>query len=371
MRASHSFLMPASSERPEGSRPGRGPAALLGGSGAGPLWRVRRLFLALALAACVIAALALAGVPDKTLGLRLAGVVSVGALAAVWLRTARRGALSSWDEPTELLALFAVGLAVGPEAALAVVYTGLYHRTLYASRPRAAAGLAIYAAAYLGAVVAGGGDDLSQAIEQLPPLAVGCAIVQAFAAMLVRHERSLERERILRDASTGLVDARDRASIYEATMSAVEQLGDGSPPAAVIALFGEDGRDLTIRAATGPWLPDVVGQPVVAAELAGDLVATLERGRPQRVESPRQAGLELHAPPDLGALAGVCLPLSVHGRLHGFLAAFGPGLDGSGEGGALTALAGEAALALAAADAADSIADDRSIERLTNGSRRE
>jgi hypothetical protein len=316
-----------------------------------------------------------AGVPDRTGGLRLAGVAAVATLALVWLRAARSGALSPWDEPIELLALFAVGLAAGPAPTLAVVFTGLYLRSLYASRPRALAGLVVYAAAYIGAVSAAGGDGVREGLEQLPALALGCAVMQAFAVMLARHERSLARERILREASVSLADARDREGLYDAILRAVELLGDGRLAAAVIALAPGDERGaaepFTVRAASGAWLPGLVGLPLAGAELPGELVSALAGGRSFPVESPRLIGLELCAPPELDALEGICLPLAVRGSTRGFLAAFGPAVTREDDAAALAALAGEVALALAAADAADSAADDRSIERWTSGASRE
>jgi hypothetical protein len=374
VRASHSFRMPATPDRADGARPARGAVALLLGDGAGPLFRVRRALLVLALAACVLAALAVAGVPDRTGGLRLAGVAAVAALALVWLRAARRGALSHWDEPIELLALFAVGLAAGPAPSLAVVFTGLYLRSLYASRLRAVAGLAIYAAAYTGAVSAAGDDGVREGLEQLPALALGCVVMQTFAVLLARHERSLSRERILREASVALAAARDCDGLYDVILRAVEGLGDGRLPATVVALMpGEPDADagFTVRAANGAWLPGLVGAPLADVELPGDLVAALREGRSWAAESPRLVGLELYAPPELDATEGVCLPLSVRGSTRGFLAVFGPAVTRQDEAAALAGLAGDAALALAAADAADSAADDRSIARLTAAASRE
>src|SRR5829696_6574922 len=148
--------MPADPARPaSGARPARGALGLLHADDA-PLERVRRIFLALALAACSLAAVAVGAIPDRTPGLRLAGLAAVAALAAVWLRAHRHGALSPWDEPIELLALFAVGLAAGPDAAMAVVCAGLYLRVLYGSRRRAVAGLAVYSVAYLASVIVAG-----------------------------------------------------------------------------------------------------------------------------------------------------------------------------------------------------------------------
>jgi hypothetical protein len=226
--------------------------------------------------------------------------------------------------------------------------------------------MVLYATAYVGAVVADGGNAVAEGWEQLPALVIGCAVVQAFAAMLARHERSLSRERILREASSALVDARDRAAVYAATLRAVELLGHGRPPAGVIALGSSGGDGLVVRAATGPWLPGVVGSSVT---IPSEVTAALDAARACAIESPRQAGLELFAPPDVAALEGVFLPLSVRGSARGFLAAFGPAVAEADEAGALGALAEEAALALAAADGADAAAVDRSIERFTQGAR--
>src|SRR3954451_1934283 len=165
--------MPATRDRADGTRPARGALALLLAAEGGPLGRVRRALLVVALGACVIAALAVAGVPDRTAGLRLAGVAAVAVLALVWIRAARRGALSPWDEPIELLALFAVGLAAGPAPSLVVFYAGLYLRSLYGSRLRAAAGLVVYAAAYVGAVSAAGGGGVREGVRAVAPCAGG------------------------------------------------------------------------------------------------------------------------------------------------------------------------------------------------------
>jgi len=354
--------MPADPARPaSGARPARGALGLLGAEDA-RLERVRRIFLTLALAACSLAAVAVGAIPDRTAGLRLAGLVAVAALAAVWLRAYRCGALSPWDEPIELLALFAVGLAAGPDAAIAVVCAGLYLRVLYGSRRRAGAGLAVYGLAYLASVIVAGAHRVADAAELLVPLAIGCAVMHAFASILGRHERALRRERILRDASAALVTARDRAAVHAATMRAVEQLGNGRAPAAALAVARGDGFD--VRAACGAWLPGLVSSRISRADLPNDLAAALSDGRPCGIASPRAAGLELYAPPEVAALAGACVPLSARGELRGFVAAFGPATSDGSEVGALAALAGEAALALAALDAADAAADDRSLQRL-------
>jgi hypothetical protein len=324
---------------------------------------VRRVFLALALLACALVTIASAGVPDRTAGLRLAGIAAVAALAIVWVRAYRRGALSAFDEPIELLALLTVGLAVGQELGLAVVYTGLYLRSLYGSRLRAAAGFAVYATAHVVMVVADGGQPLSEAAEHLPALVIGGAVMQALAALLGRHERSLRREQILREASAALVDARDRAGVYAAAMEAVDRLGEGRPVAAVLATRSES--ELVIRAATGQWLPGMVSAHVACTELPSEVASGLTRGEVVGLDSPRLAGLELYAPPEVAALSGVGVPLCVRGELRGFLAAFGPAVQDSDELGSLATVAGEAALALAALDGADHAADDRSLERLT------
>jgi hypothetical protein len=346
VRASTLFRMPATSDRAD----------------RGPLARVRRALLALALTGCVLATIAIAGMPDRTPGLRLAGVVAVGSLALVWLRTARRGALSPFDEPIEVLALFTIGLAAGAAPVLAVVYPGLYLRSLYVSRVRAALGLVLYASAYAAAAGAGGGNGLREVLEQLPALALGCAVTQAFALMLSRHERSLSRERTLRQAGVALAEAPDRAAVYDVILDAVGRLG--ADQAAVMALMpserGSSARGPTVRAAAGPWLPGLVGTLLPTADLPRDLAA----GRTVSVQSPRLVGLELYAPPELGP--GVCLPLAVRGESRGFLAVFGPGSAGTDHAESLAALAGEAALALAAADAADAAAVDRSLTRLTS-----
>jgi hypothetical protein len=360
--------MPATSRPAAGERPAAGAGALLSGLPAdGPLARVRRGFLALALLACAVVTVASAGVPDSTAGLRLAGIAAVAALAVVWVRAYRRGALSPFDEPIELLAVLAVGLAVGEELGLAVVYTGLYLRSLYGSRLRAAAGFAVYATAFFATVVADGGQPLIEAAEHLPALAIGCAVMQALAALLGRHERSLRREQILRETGAALVDARDRAGVHAAAMEAVDRLGGGRPVAAVLLTRSQS--ELAIRAATGPWLPGMVSAHVACAELPGEVVAGLTRGEVVVLDSPRLAGLELYAPPDVAALSGVGVPLVVRGELRGVLAAFGPAVQDADTVGSLATVAGEAALALAALEAADSAADDRSLERLTQRDR--
>jgi hypothetical protein len=296
----------------------------------------------------------------------LAGVVAVAALAIVWLRAYRRGALSPFDEPIELLALFAVGLAVGHELALAVVYTGLYLRSLYGSRLRAAAGLAVYSIAHAATVAADSGRPIAEALEHLPALAIGCAAMQVLAVVLGRHERSLRRERIVHEASAGLVDARNRAAVYAATMEGVDSLGVRSTIAAVLVLGPNRASELVVRAATGPWLPGIVPSRIALEELPSEVIAGLHGGNVVAIDSPRLAGVELYAAPDLSVLGGVAVPLCVHGELRGFLAVFATAEQGSDEIGALATLAGEAALALAAIDAAETAAEDRSLERLTD-----
>ena len=325
------------------------------------LERVRRLFLALALVACVVAVAGITGLPDRTAGLRLAGLGAVAALAAIWVRSYRCDALSPFDDLIELGALFTVGLAAGPDLALGLVYTGLCRRSLYGSRLRAAAGLAVYALAHVLAVVANGGSLTAvDALAQVPPLAIACAVMHAWAGVLARHEQSVAREHALRDSSAALIGAADRGSLHEATLAAVGRLAPGAP--AVVLGRREDG-DLIVRAATGEWLPEIACATVAAHDFSADLASDLADGIARAIESPREAGLELFAPPEVAAAPGVCVPLAVRGRVLGLVALFGTGAVSPAVVDALGTIAAESALALAALDSADRVADDRSIER--------
>jgi hypothetical protein len=354
--------MPASPAPPEdGDGPVRGLSRLLAREAA-PLVRVRRLFLALALLACVLAVVAVAGAADRTAGLRLAGVVAVSALAAVWTRSYRRGRLDGLDAPIELSALFAVGVAAGPDPALALIYTGLYLRSLYGSRGRVAGGFVVYAVAHGLAVAAdGAGYSPADALAQLPPLAIGAGVMHAFATVLVGQDESLRRERILRRASGAVAAAAGRSAVYAAVLEAVEELAPGRPSAAVATRRGDD---YVVRAAAGQWLAGMASSRIATADLSREVAGQIERGAACPVDSPRAVGLELFAPADVAAGPGVCVPLVARGDVLGALIVFGPGLSARGQADAIATLAAEAALALAALDHSDGEADDRSLARV-------
>jgi hypothetical protein len=356
--------MPAWLEPPDddGTRPVRGAARLVA-LGAPPLTRVRRLFLVLALVACALAVIAVAGAPDRTPGLRLAGVAAAAALAAIWTRSYRRGRLGRLDAPIELSALFAVGVAAGPDPALALVYTGLYLRSLYGSREGVVAGFFVYAVAHGLAVAAdGAGYSAANVLAQLPPLAIGAGVMHAFGAVLVEQDESLRRERILRRASAAIAAAPDRPAVHAAVLEAVDHVVPGRATAAVATRSGDG---YVVRAATGQWLPGIASARVATADLSREVAEGIRRGAPCAIDSPRAAGLELFAPAEVAAEPGVCVPLVARGDVRGTLTVFGREVASRGQNDAIATLAAEAALALAALDHADAAADDRSIARVT------
>jgi hypothetical protein len=332
--------------------------------GAPPLARLRRLFLALALVACALAVVAVAGTHDRTAGLRLAGMVAAAALAAIWTRSYRRGQLGGLDAPIELAALFAVGVAAGPDPALALIYTGLYLRSLYGSRGAVVGGIAVYAVAHGLAVAAdGAGYSPGDALGQLPPLAIGAGVMHAFATVLVRHDASVARERVLRAATGAIAAAEARGDVHAAVLDAVERLAPGAGGAAIATRAAAG--DLVVRAATGQWLPGIVSTRVAAADLSREVSGRLKSGQACRIGSPREAGLELFAPAEVAAEPGICVPLVARGELYGMLTVFGAAMSCEGQVDAIASLGAEAALALSALDGADRGADDRSLERLT------
>jgi hypothetical protein len=354
--------MPAPPEPPaDADGPARGVARLLARDEA-PLVRVRRLFLALALVSCVLAVVAVAGAADRTVGLRLAGVVAAAALAAIWTRSYRRGRVGGFDAPIEVAALFAVGVAAGPDPALALIYTGLYLRSLYGSRACVAAGFAAYAAAHGLAVAAdGAGYSPGDALAQLPPLAIGAGVMHAFATVLVRHDESVRRERIMRQASAAIAAAASPPAVHHAVLGAVDRL---TPGRATAALATRAGDDFVVRAAHGQWLPGIASARVAAADLSRAVGAQLERGAAGRIDSPRAAGLELFAPAEVADEPGVFVPLVARGEVLGTLTVFGRGVADQGQVDAIATLAAEAALALAALAQAGGTDGEWAIERL-------
>lgn len=192
----------------------------------GNLPRLRLAFFAFAAFNCAVVLILL--LSAATGPVRLAGVAGAVFLGTWWTYAARRGG-SAWPgDGLEAIAILAMSIAVGaPEKAFGVYYGTLFFRSLYGSAPRAVARALSFLAALIVAV-------------QLSPAPVGfgarvmphafafvftAIVMQLVQVTLRRYERSLRRERILRDLSIDLTTAHDAPAMHAVVLNALSRLG--------------------------------------------------------------------------------------------------------------------------------------------------
>src|SRR4051812_45934036 len=149
---------------------------------AGPLERLRAVFLALALASAAIA------VPQTAASARFPAVGTVAvaaaafALGALWLRGYRRGSFRFAGElPEALLVLAIVALSSGE--ALVPLF-GILFRSLYGRGARGTLRLALYLGALYGGLQSAGAVVPGQNVGRAIGIALACCVTQALRAAL-------------------------------------------------------------------------------------------------------------------------------------------------------------------------------------------
>lgn len=324
-----------------------GPSPADGVEGADLLGRVRRLFLYFSLASLAGALFVVLGARQVSGAVTLAGVAGIAHLVVSWLFGYRRGRFPLTAELADAVALFAVCVAAGePARVVSALYMGLYFRSLYGSRAVVASRVALYAAAYVGAVaVSAMGEPLpSPALAAVIGFPFPAGFVYSLGHLSVRYEERSRRDQVLGGTATALMAATTAAEAHAVALVAACQLtGTDSSHALVVV---ESGDAMRMVAGVGGPAEELVGRELPHQALpAAYLEAYLAR-RVHRIDrlddSFQRQGLGRQQLRDEEAVAA---PLVVGEDLHGVLVVSAPSLPNDIED-AVAVLASQLSLAL-------------------------
>lgn len=216
-----------------------------------PLARARWLFLVFALVSAALLVPELADDPNPKPWSWPLGVVAALALALLWLRAHRAGALLPGSALLEAGALLAAGVAVGrPIETLGVLLVGLSFRSLYASGAGVQAGILLYIGAFLGGLAIEHPDFLGvQAVFPVIGFVLTGNVMYALARALDRHEQACAREQAVAGAAATLVSARGREEILRAPLAAILTLAGPAKTRASLMLV--EPHRIVVAAAAG------------------------------------------------------------------------------------------------------------------------
>jgi diguanylate cyclase (GGDEF)-like protein len=177
---------------------------------------------------------------------RSLAILAMASLCGWWLHGYRRRHFPTLAIPIEGIALFLTVFSAESTAVLAFLFVSLNFRGIYANRLQAMVLWPVYIAAYIAGTVfcrvslsdsPFARDAFIRAL--LFSLTIGTACL--VASTLIRHERSLRRERILREVGTGLASAEDHAAAVRLSLDAAMALADEMTGAGAALLLGPDG----------------------------------------------------------------------------------------------------------------------------------
>ena len=241
----------------------------------GLLSRVRWLF-ALAAVLTALTQLPLIALSSGAhVSMRAAAVAAVVWLCWSRIDEYRRGRSALWTLPLEGLALLLIGLVAGPDQAQGLLFGGIFARAVYGTRRDVALAWTVYSAAALGIFVLGAhGESIAAVIGELFALTMLAALIHFLAIVLGQHERTVARERRLREAGTALVAQRGRERIYQIAADSARALAGTETARSMVAvgvpasleIVATAGADLGLR---GPLsLVDLMSRDATASAAA-------------------------------------------------------------------------------------------------------
>jgi diguanylate cyclase (GGDEF)-like protein/PAS domain S-box-containing protein len=249
-----------------------GAAATAGGPARGPGSRLslfalrggpRRLQLCLVALSVVAALTSLAGAwtAPGPLVYRIAVSIGLSWLTVHWLNGHRRGELPHWGAAVEVLVLFLVGI-VGSDyhLHLALVYVTLTSRSIHASVREALVLAVLYAVAWLAAVVHASGWSSMLSIYclgQVPAMVTVSFCAQHLASTHRQLGRTTEMATALARASAQLVEAHDRATLFQSALGSAAIIIGGGTARSLIIVIEDAGRLLLAGRADGAGAPAV------------------------------------------------------------------------------------------------------------------
>lgn len=144
-------------------------------------------------------------------------------------------------------------------------------------------------------------------------------VLSRMAGMMRSRERSIARERTLRNTAAALVTAADRESIHEVALNSVRSLTDKASNARVAIATGSPGA-VTVVAALGDNADEAVGARIYLGEYPDAIRTGLIEGRVVEAERLHEEdGSEALLGFDPGKETACFVPLLVQARLRGVI----------------------------------------------------
>src|SRR5688500_13079232 len=252
-------------------------------------------------------------------------VASLAGMSLLWIYGYLRGRFTLVTDLLNAGALVLLGAAsVWPQDLAYPVYASAWMRALHATPRQAARALLLYSAAFL----AGGLLTASPATPVAPYVASRSAVAIVLATcfglvglVLATYERTVARERRLRQAAHDLAEAADRQTIYTATLSAARDLlndadsTDATRAPYAVELAVGSAEDATVVAAVGSGTAST-GSHLRLDDLPPSDAAALHRGEAVEVSHAAAAlWSALKLTPREGSL--YAFPLAGHGTVDG------------------------------------------------------
>ena len=254
-------------------------------------------------------------------------VAALAGMSFLWLYGYLRGRFTLVTDLLNAGTLVLLGAAsVWPQDLAYPVYASAWMRTLHATPRQAARALLLYGAAFLagGFLTASPSTPVAAYVASRSAAAIILASCFGLVGLvLATYERTVARERRLRQAAHTLAEAADRQAIYTATLAAARDLltpaddvsSDRAATAYAVELAVGSGEDATIVAAMGSGTA-ATGSHLRLDDLPPADAGVLHRGEVLEV-SHAAASLwtALKLTPRQGSL--YAFPLAGHGTLDG------------------------------------------------------
>ncbi len=177
------------------------------------------------------------------------GMVGLNACRFAGYRDGRWHAAVVVAEGCALL-LIAAGAST---SALPWIYMSLCFRSLYGSPRQLLATVVLHYGAFLAVRIGAGWDAMFwwDAVLQLPPMALTASLTYLLAAFLMKHERGVVRESVLRNFGVDLMANPPLERIYAVTLDAVARMTKSAPHVEVRIAVGT-GEQMFVVAASSP-----------------------------------------------------------------------------------------------------------------------
>src|SRR5581483_3518642 len=176
----------------------------------------------------------------------------------------------------------AVGMALGHETVLGILYATSFFRSLYDSWQRAMSRVLMFLGAFLAVImVSRHPENVGDRITHVVTFLLTCWVMQLMATTLRKHGRALKRERTLRNLAVDLGRCHDDATMRASVLVALQALGDDNPAARMGMAMGDVG-EMTFVATAGHDTDGINDRRYSLAHLPAPLLSELGSNRAVR-----------------------------------------------------------------------------------------